>query len=55
MKWTSLQLSRRKMANPSGQVILGEEDARAAEARYTEIQAQLQTLRQQNEDLQCTL
>ena len=43
------------MANPSGQVVLGEEDAHTAEARYPEIQAQLQALRQQNEELQRAL
>ena len=43
------------MANPSGQVVLGEEDARATEACYAEIQVQLQALRQQNEELQCAL
>ena len=43
------------MANPSGQVVLGKEDARAAKARYAEIQVQLQALRQQNEELQCAL
>ena len=43
------------MANPEGHLVLGEEDARIAEARYAEVQAQLQALRQQNEELQRAL
>ena len=43
------------MANPSGQVVLGEEEARAAEERYQALEVQLQALRQQNEELQWAL
>ena len=43
------------MAQPNGQVALGEKDIRAAKAHYTKMETQLQALRQQNEELQCAL
>ena len=39
-----LQVTWRKMANPSGQLVLGEEEARIAEERYQVFEAQLQAL-----------
>ena len=43
------------MANPAGHIVLGEEEARAAEERYAALEVQLQALCQQNEELQHTL
>ena len=40
------------MANPEGQVLLDEEQARAAEERYARMEATLQELQQQNQELQ---
>ena len=40
------------MANPKGRVLLDEEQARAVEERYTRMEAMLQELQQQNQDLQ---
>ena len=43
------------MANPEGHVLLDEEQARAAEEHYTRMEATLQELQQQNQELQCRL
>ena len=39
------------MANPEGHVILGEEEARFAEARYVALEAELQATRARNAEL----
>ena len=43
------------MANPKGRIFLDEEQARAAEERYARMEATLQELQQQNQELQCRL
>ena len=43
------------MANPEGRVLLDEEQARAAEERYAWMEATLQELQQQNQELHCRL
>ena len=43
------------MANPSGHVVLDEEAARAEQERYATLEAELQALRAQNEELTCGL
>ena len=40
------------MANPEGRILLDEEQVRAAEERYTRMEATLQELQQQNQELQ---
>ena len=54
-KEIELQQSERIMANPEGHVLLDEEQARAAEERYAQMEATLQELQQQNQELQCRL
>ena len=39
------------MAQPSGRVVLGEEEAQQAAERYATMEAELQALRQRNEEL----
>ena len=39
------------MANPAGHVVLGEEEAQQATKRYATMEAELQALRQRNEEL----
>ena len=39
------------MANPSGHVVLDEEAARAAEELYVALEAEMQVMRQRNEEL----
>ena len=39
------------MANPTGHVVLGEEEAQQATERYATMEAELQALRQRNEEL----
>ena len=39
------------MAQPGGRVVMGEEEAQAAAERYAAMEAELQALRQQNEEL----
>ena len=39
------------MANPAGHVVLGEEEAQQAAERYAKMEAELQALRQRNEEL----
>ena len=39
------------MANPIDHVVLGEEEAQQAAERYAKMEAELQALRQQNEEL----
>ena len=39
------------MANPNGHVMLDEEAASAAEERYAVLEAELQAMRQRNEEL----
>ena len=39
------------MANPTDHVVLGEEEAQQAAERYAKMEAELQALRQQNEEL----
>ena len=39
------------MANPAGHVVLGEEEAQQAAERYATMEAELQALRQRNEEL----
>ena len=39
------------MANPEGRVIIGEAEAQEAAERYAQMEAELQALRQQNEEL----
>ena len=43
------------MVNPNGQVLLDEEAARAAEERYTVLEAELQVMHTRNEELACRL
>ena len=43
------------MANPSGQVVLDEEAARAVQECYTALEAELQAMRTCNEELACGL
>ena len=43
------------MANPTGHVVLGEEEAQQAVERYAKMEAELQALRQQNEELARTV
>ena len=43
------------MANPEGHVVLGEQKAHATKARYTALEAELQAMRQCNEELTCRL
>ena len=46
-----LQFTERTMANPAGHVVLGEEEAQQAAERYAKMEAELQALRQRNEEL----
>ena len=46
-----LQQSERIMANPEGRILLDEEQARAAEERYAQMEATLKELQQQNQEL----
>ena len=39
------------MANPAGRVVLGEDEAQQAAERYAKMEAELQALRQRNEEL----
>ena len=39
------------MANPAGHVVLGEEEMQQAAKRYANMEAELQALRQRNEEL----
>ena len=39
------------MANPEGRVVLDEAEAQQAAERYAKMEAELQALRQQNEEL----
>ena len=39
------------MANPEGRVFMDEDQARAVEERYAQMEATLQELRQQNQEL----
>ena len=39
------------MVQPSGHIVLGAEEVQAAKERYVVLEAQLQALRQQNEEL----
>ena len=39
------------MANPAGHVVLGEEETQQAAKRYAKMEAELQALRQRNEEL----
>ena len=39
------------MANPAGHVVLGEEEAQQAAEGYAKMEAELQALRQRNEEL----
>ena len=43
------------MAQPAGHVVLGEEEAQAAAERYAAMEAELQALRQRNEELARTV
>ena len=43
------------MVNPTGHVVLGEEEAQQAAKRYAKMEAELQALRQQNEELARTV
>ena len=43
------------MANPTGHVVLGEEEAQQATKRYVTMEAELQVLRQRNEELTCAV
>ena len=43
------------MANPTGHVVLGEEEAQQAAERYATMEAELQALQQRNEELACTV
>ena len=54
-KEIELQQSERIMANPEGRVLLDEEQARVAEEHYARMEATLQELQQQNQELQCRL
>ena len=46
-----LQYMWRTMANPKGRVVLDEAEAQQAAERYVKMEAELQALRQQNEEL----
>ena len=50
-----LQFTERAMANPAGHVVLGEEEAQQAAERYAKMEAELQALRQRNEELMRTV
>ena len=39
------------MANPAGHIVMGEEEAQQAAERYADMEAELQALRQRNEEL----
>ena len=39
------------MANPAGHVVMGEEEAQQATERYVAMEAELQALRQRNDEL----
>ena len=43
------------MAQPGGRVVMGEEEAQAAAERYAAMEAELQALRQRNEELARTV
>ena len=43
------------MANPAGHVVLGEEEAQQVAERYAKMEAELQALRQRNEELMCAV
>ena len=43
------------MANPTGRIVLGEEEVQQAAERYAKMEAELQALRQQNEELAYTV
>ena len=43
------------MANPKGHVVIGEEEVRQAQERYAVLEAELQGLRQCNEEFMCGL
>ena len=43
------------MAQPAGCMVMGEEEAQAAAERYATMEAELQALRQQNEELARTV
>ena len=43
------------MANPTGHVVLGEEEAQRAVEHYAKMEAELQALRQRNEELAGTI
>ena len=43
------------MGNPTGRVVMDEGDAHAAEERYAALEAELQALRLQNEELKRNL
>ena len=43
------------MANPAGHVVLGEEEVQQSAERYAKMEAELQALRQQNEELARTV
>ena len=43
------------MAQPAGRVVLGEDKAQAAAERYAAMEAELQALRQRNEELTRTV
>ena len=48
-------MKRKKMANPEGHVVLGEEKARATKAQYVALEAELQALHLRNKKLMCGL
>ena len=50
-----LQFTERIMANPANHVVLGEEEAQQAAERYATMEAELQVLRQRNEELMRTV
>ena len=54
-KEIELQRSERIMANPEGHILLDEEQAHATEECYARMEAMLQELQQQNQELQCCL
>ena len=43
------------MAQPSGRIVLGKDAMQAAAERYTQMEAELQALRQRNEELARTV
>ena len=43
------------MANPEGRILMDEEQAHAVEECYARMEAMLQELQQQNQELQCRL